>query len=177
MTELRQAFRAVFKRPAFTLVAILTLALGIGANTAIFSIIDGVVLRPLPFGRPDEIVQLKERNARGGASRVSHPNFLDWRQRAGSFDGMSEYYCDTQTVLGPSEPRFAQTCVVSGVFFHVMGVGPWLGRAFAPEELQQNGVPAVIVSHRFWVTALGSNRDLAAIAVKIFGKTARVVGV
>jgi predicted permease len=177
MTELRHAFRAVFKRPAFTLVAILTLALGIGANTAIFSIIDGVILRPLPFDRPDEIVQLKERNVRGGASRVSHPNFLDWRQRAGSFDGMSEYGCDTETVLGPSEPRFAQTCVASAGFFHVMGVGPWLGRGFAPEEQQQNGVPAVVVSHRFWVTALGSNRDLAAITVKIFGKSARVVGV
>jgi len=177
MTELRHAFRAVFKRPTFTLVAILTLALGIGANTAIFSIIDGVILRPLPFDRPDEIVQLKERNVRGGASRVSHPNFLDWRQRAGSFDGMSEYGCDTETVLGPSEPRFAQTCVVSSGFFHVMGVGPWLGRVFAPEELRQNGVPAVVVSHRLWVTALGSNRDLTAITVKIFGKTARVVGV
>jgi predicted permease len=177
MTELRHAFRSLFKRPAFALVAILTLALGIGANSAIFSIIDGVVLRPLPFNEPDRIVQLKERNVRGGASRVSHPNFLDWRQQATSFDGMSQYACYMQAVLGPAEPRFAQTCVVSDGFFHVIGVAPWLGRTFAPEELRQNGVPAVIVGHRFWQTALGSPPDLSSLTVKIDGKAARVVGV
>ena len=177
MNELRHAVRALFKRPAFTLVAIVTLALGIGANTAIFSIIDGVMLRPLPFDHPDRIVQLKERNTRGGASRVSHPNFVDWRQRATSFDGMSQYGCDTQTVLGPGEPRFAQTCAVSEGFFHVMGVTPRLGRTFAPDEMRENGVPAIVVSHRFWSTALGSNADLSSITVKIIGRAAHVVGV
>jgi predicted permease len=177
MNELRHAVRALFKRPAFAFVGILTLALGIGANTAIFSIIDGVMLRPLPFDHPDRIVQLKERNSRGGASRVSHPNFLDWRQRATSFEGMSQYGCDTQTVLGPGAPRFAQTCVVSEGFFHVMGVTPPLGRTFAPEEMREHGVSAIVVSHRFWVTALGSNIDLSSISVKIFGRAARVVGV
>jgi hypothetical protein len=177
MNELRHAIRALFKRPAFALVAILTLGLGIGANTAIFSVIDGVMLRPLPFNEPDRIVQLKERNCARGASRVSHRNFIDWRQQATSFDGMSEHSCYSQTVLGPAEPRFAQTCIVSDGFFHVIGVAPWLGRTFAPEELRTHGVTAVIVSHRFWQTALGSNPDLTSIAVKIVGTTARVVGV
>ena len=177
MNELRHAVRTLFKRPGFTLVAILTLALGIGANTAIFSIVYGVLLRPLPFNEPDSIVQLKERNSRGGASHVSHLNFLDWRQQSTSFDGMAEYGCETASVLGGTGPRFAQACNVSNGFFHVIGVAPLIGRTFASEELQKNGAPAVIVGHRFWQTTLGSNPDLSSIAITIVGKRARVVGV
>ncbi len=177
MNELRHAVRALFTRPAFTVVAILTLALGIGANTAIFSIIDGVMLRPLPFNEPDRIVQLKERNSRGGASHVSHLNFLDWRRQATSFDGMAEYGCETASVLGGTEPRFAQACNVSDGFFHVIGVAPLIGRTFTSEELQKNGAPAVIVGHRFWQSTLGSNPDLSSITVTIVGRSTRVVGV
>src|SRR4051812_44630458 len=161
MNELRQAFRALRKRPALTAVAILTLALGIGANTAIFSVVDAVLLRPLPFHEPDRIVQLRERNSRGGASRVSHPNFLDWRQRSTSFDAMAQFACDTASVLGGNEPRFAQACAVSDGFFRVFGVAPERGRTFVPEEMRTNGVAAVVVSHRFWVGALGSTPDLS----------------
>src|SRR6476661_7384303 len=113
MSELRHAFSALSQRPAFSVVAILTLALGIGANTAIFSVIEAVLLRPLPFSEPDRIFELRERNSRGGASRVSHPNFMDWRQRSTSFDTMSQYACDATTVLGGSEPHFAEGCAVS----------------------------------------------------------------
>jgi len=177
LNDLRCAFRALFKRPAFTVVAIVTLALGIGANTAIFSVIDGVLLRPLPFRDPDRLVQLKERNSRGRPSAVSHPNFLDWRQRATSLDGMSEYACYTATVLGGREPRFAQLCVVSAGFLQMMGVAPELGRTFAPEEGRPNGAPAVVVSHRFWRTALGSNSDLASLTITTLNHAVRVVGV
>jgi len=177
LNDLRCAFRALFKRPAFTVVAIVTLALGIGANTAIFSVIDGVLLRPLPFRDPDRLVQLKERNSRGRPSAVSHPNFLDWRQRATSLEGMSEYACYTATVLGGREPRFAQLCVVSAGFLQMMGVAPELGRTFAPEEGRPNGAPAVVVSHRFWRTALGSNSDLASLTITTLNHAVRVVGV
>ena len=177
MSELRHAFRALGRRPALSVVAVLTLALGIGANTAIFSVIDGVMLRPLPFAEPGRIVTLSERNARGGASRVSTPNFLDWRQQATGFDAMSRYGCDTTTVLGGSEPRFAETCVVSDGFFRVLGVSPALGRTFVADETKLNGEPAVVVSTRFWRSTLGSNADLASLSIKVEGRTTRVVGV
>jgi putative ABC transport system permease protein len=177
MSELRRAFRTIFKRPASALVAMVTLALGIGANTAIFSVIDGVLLRPLPYHEPARIVTLSERNARGGASRVSHPNFADWRDRSTSFDAMSAYSCDTATVLGGSEPRFAEGCAVSGGFFRVFGVSPEAGRTFTRDESRPNAEPAVVVSHRFWQSWLGGNRDLASLSLRLADHTARVVGV
>jgi putative ABC transport system permease protein len=177
MTELRHAVRSLFKRPAFTVVAVLTLALGIGANTAIFSIIDGVLLRPLPYSEPDRIVELAERNSRGGASRVSQPNVLDWRQRSTSFEAVSQYSCDTATVLGGREPRFAQLCAVSDGFFRVFGVAPELGRTFVREEMQPNGAPAAVVSDRFWRGTLSSNPDLSSLALTALGRTVRVIGV
>ncbi len=177
LSELRHAFRALFKRPAFSIVAIVTLALGIGANTAIFSVIDGVLLRPLPFNQPDRVVILSERNSRGGASRVSHPNFVDWRQRSTSFSAMSAYACDSMTVLGGAEPRFAQVCEVSEGFFSVFGVAPERGRVFAADEHRVNGAPAAIVSHRLWIKSLGSNGDLPSLTLRISGQTLRVVGV
>ena len=177
MTEIRQALRAVFKRPAYTLVAIATLALGIGANTAIFSIIDGVLLQPLPFSEPDRIVALNERNSRGGTSRVSRPNFLDWRQRSTAFETMARYACDSETVLGGSEPRFADTCLVSDGFFATFGAAPEMGRTFVPEEMRLNGAPAVIVSDRFWRANFAGNADLPSLMLKVLGRDARVVGV
>src|SRR4051812_47743531 len=177
MSELRYAFRALFRRPAFTIVAILTLALGIGANTAIFSVIDGVLLRPLPYNQPDRIVELAERNARGTASHVSHPNFVDWRQRARSFETMSAYGCDTASVLGAAEPKFAPACTVSDGFFRIFGVSPERGRTFTAEELQPNGPAAVILSHRFWRDVLGSPDDLSPLALRVGEHHLRVVGV
>jgi putative ABC transport system permease protein len=177
MNELRQACRAVFKRPAFALVAIVTLALGIGANTAIFSVIDGVLLRPLPYRDPARIVTLNERNARGGSSRVSHPNFVDWRQQSRSFEAMAEYACDTATVLGASEPRFAVACAAGERFFRVFGVDAIAGRTFAPEESRRNADPAVVISYRFWQSALAGNPDLPSLRLTLAGHSARVVGV
>ena len=86
--DLKHAFRMLVKRPAFTVVAILTLAIGIGANTAIFSVVNGVLLRPLPYPQPDRIVRIYERSAKYPRASVSNPNFLDWQQRARSFDAM-----------------------------------------------------------------------------------------
>jgi putative ABC transport system permease protein len=177
MSELRNAIRALSRRPAFTAVAVLTLALGIGANTAIFSVIDGVLLRPLPFSEPDRVVMLGERNVRGGVSRVSNPNFLDWSERSTSFTAMSKFACDTPTVLGGSEPRFANVCVVSEGFFSIFGVAPESGRVFVGDEHRIGGAPAAVVSRRFWIAALGSNADLSSLTLRIEGHSMRVIGV
>ncbi|PYR92246.1 MAG: hypothetical protein DMF84_14140 [Acidobacteria bacterium] len=176
MADVRLALRMLVKRPVFTLVAIITLAVGIGANTAIFSVVNGVLLRPLPYSESDRIVQLSEQGTKGVA-RVSHPNFADWRQRSTSFDTMAAYACDTNTVLGGSEPRFAEVCSVSDGFFRVFGMSPAIGRTFVPEELRLHGTPAVIVSHRFWERTLSSNADLSLLTLRVGDREARVVGV
>ena len=100
MADFRHALRVLVRRPAFTLVAVLTLALGIGASTAIFSVVNGVLLRPLPFPEPDRIVRLWEQTKTGGRNNVSNPNFLDWRARAASFETLAAYRGGTETVLG-----------------------------------------------------------------------------
>ena len=176
MADVRVALRMLLKRPVFAAVAIVTLALGIGANTAIFSVVNGVLLRPLPYSEPDRILALSEQGTKH-ASRVSHPNFVDWRQRSTSFDAMAAYGCDTSTVSGVTEPRFAEACTVSEDFFRVFGASPAIGRAFVPEELQVNGPSAVIVSHAFWRQTLSSAADLSSVTVRVADRDARVVGV
>jgi putative ABC transport system permease protein len=177
MNELRYGSRALASRPAFALIAVTTLALGIGANTAIFSVIHAVLMRPLPYGEPHRIVRLGERNSRGERSRVSHPNFIDWRQRATTLEAVAEYACDTVTVLGADEPRFAEGCAVSRDFFAVFAVHVAMGRTFTPDESRRNGPPAVVVSQRFWRSALGANPGFASLTLRLAGHSARVVGV
>jgi putative ABC transport system permease protein len=181
MTDLRYAIRMLAKRPAFALVAVLTLSVGIGANTAIFSVVNGVLLRPLPYPEPDRIVRLYEQTSRGPRVSVSYPNFRDWHERlAGSgrpFRVMAAYQGGTTTVLGGSEPVFADLYGVTKDFFDVIGVAPALGRAFTAEERQPGGTPAVVVSRAFWERTLRSNANLPELRVQIEGATARVVGV
>jgi putative ABC transport system permease protein len=177
MADLRHALRVLARRPAFSLVAILTLAVGIGANAAIFSVVNGVLLRPLPYPEPDRIVRLAERNRDGSVVDVSHPNFVDWRARSTSFEALSEYAGGTETVLGGREAVFADAYSVTDGFFAVFGVAPALGRTFVAEERRQGGVPAVVVSHAFWASTLGAQPDLSRLRVIIEGIPARVVGV
>ena len=177
MADIRYAVRVLARRPAFTLVAVLTLAVGIGANTAIFSVVNAVLLRALPYDQPDRIVRLWELSARGTPNNVSHPNFLDWRARARSFEVMSEYAGGTQTVIGGAEAVFADAYVVTDGFFRVFGVAPALGRTFVAEETREGGIPAGVVSHEFWSTTLGGQTDLSQLRVVIDGVSLRIVGV
>src|SRR5258708_35946745 len=116
MGDVRLALRMLVKRPVFTLVAIITLAVGIGANTAIFSVVNGVLLRPLPYSEPDRIVQLSEQGVKHVA-RVSHPNFLAWRPPSTRFEAISAYLFGTNTVLRCSEAPFAEVFRVRAGFF------------------------------------------------------------
>ncbi len=175
--DLRHALRTLLKRPVFTLVAVLTLGLGIGANTAIFSVVNGVLLRPLPYAEPDRIVQLWEISSKGSRINVSNPNFQDWLKRATSFDALVAYGGDTETVLGGVEPVFAQAYVVSDGFFRVFGAAPILGRTFTADEMREGGIPAVVVGNRFWRRTLNGETDLSKLRVLIEGQSARVVGV
>jgi len=142
LQDLRFSFRMLTKNPGVTAIAVLTLALGIGATTAIFSVVYGVLLRPLPYRDADQIVRLWEQNANGGRMNFADPNFEDIRSQNHSLQGVAECNSGLETVSGGTEPSRTMTASVSRDFFSIMGVQPVIGRSFAPEE-QQFGAPAV----------------------------------
>src|SRR5689334_11023124 len=175
--DLRYGIRSLAKRPGFTAIAVLTLALGIGASTAIFSVVDGVLLRSLPYPNAEQIVQLREINKRGGRMPFAEPNFLDVRARSHSFDGVAQYSGQLTTVTGGSEPVRASTCDVSADFFNVLGVKPLLGRTFSPEESKTGGAPVAVVSYGFWQRLLGAKADLSGTSLHVFDQNVNVIGV
>src|SRR5712691_6576562 len=139
--DLRFGVRSLLKRPGFTSIAVLTLALGIGACTAIFSVVDGVLLRSLPYPEAERLVELREVTAKGTRISFAEPNFLDVRARSRTLERVAEYSGGTTTVTGGSEPVRAITSRVSGDFFRVLATQPLLGRTFLSEESRPGGVP------------------------------------
>src|SRR4029450_5614212 len=125
---MNHSFRLLLKNPGFTIVAVLTLAIGIGANTAIFTVVNGILLRPLPYPNPDQIVRLWEQTERAPRVAVSMPNFRDWRESATTFEAMAAYQGGRETVLGGKEPVFADVYLVTDGFFRGFGIGPGRGR-------------------------------------------------
>jgi ABC-type antimicrobial peptide transport system permease subunit len=173
--DLRYGIRSLTKRPGFTAIAVLTLALGIGASTAIFSVVDGVLLRSLPYPDADQIVQLREVNERGGRMPFAEPNFLDVRARSHSFQGIAQYAGQLATITGGSEPVRASTYTVSADFFNVLGIKPIVGRTFAPEESKAGGV--AVVSYGFWQRLLGGKPDLTGTSLRVMDQSLNVIGV
>jgi ABC-type antimicrobial peptide transport system permease subunit len=173
--DLRFGIRSLAKRPAFTAIAVLTLALGIGASAAIFSVVDGVLLKSLPYPDADQIVQLREVNERGGRMPFAEPNFTDVRARNHSFQGVAQYNGELTTVTGGSEPVRASTYAVSADFFNVLGVKPLVGRTFAPEESKAGGV--AVVSYGFWQRLLGGKGDLTGTSLRVSDQSLNVIGV
>src|SRR6266404_3685463 len=175
--DLRFGVRSLLKRRGFTFIAVLTLALGIGACTAIFSVVDGVLLRSLPYPEAERLVELQEVTAKGSRISFAEPNFLDLRARSHTLEGIAEYSGGTATVTGGSEPARAITVRVSGDFFRVLGTQPILGRTFAPEESKQGGAAVVVISNDFWHQALGGKTDLTTTTLRISDKSFSVIGV
>jgi len=175
--DLRYGWRVLRKSRGFAVVATLTLALGIGATTAIFSVVYGVLLRPLPYDKPGQIVRLWELNAIRHPVNFTDPNFDDIVAQNHSFDGLAEYADDTQSVSGGIQPVRVPTAAVSKEFFQVMHVSPVLGRSFVPDEQHLGAAPTALVGYGFWREFLGSNRDLSSIKLNLEGKAVSVVGV
>ncbi len=176
--DVRSALRALAARPSFTVTVLLTLALGLGATTAIFTVVDGALLRPLPYPHPERIVRLFTVTPKGGRINFSDPDYDDVRQQSRSFAALAEVGdYGVETVLGPRAALRAHVALVSRDFFRVMGVAPVAGRAFAPEEQQVGGRPAVVVSHGFWRQALGSAPLRGEATVTLEGRAFNVVGV
>ncbi|HKW31450.1 MAG TPA: ABC transporter permease [Candidatus Acidoferrum sp.] len=177
LQDLRFAFRVLRKSPSFTAIAVLTLALGIGASTAIFSVVDAVLLRPLPYPNPQQIVTLWEQEIKGHRAHLADPNFLDFREQNHTLAGLAVVFSGPESISGGSEPVRTNIALVSQDFFKVMGVGPAQGRAFASDELRPHGTPAMIVSHGYWQQYLGSRGDFSNVRLNTGGQVYSVVGV
>ncbi|MEJ2501835.1 MAG: ABC transporter permease, partial [Gemmatimonadota bacterium] len=177
--DVRHGARSLGRNPGFAVVAILTLALGIGANTAVFTAVSGVLLAEPPYPDPGELVVLWERGDAGRQIPVSWPNFVDWRRTAGSFEAMATLPGASlqATVLAGAEAVRAQVDPVGADFFATLGVPPELGRVFGPEESRPGQAPVAVVSHGFWRDVLGGPPELDGVTVRAFGLTAEVVGV
>jgi putative ABC transport system permease protein len=178
LRDVRYVTRALLRSPGFFAVTVVTLALGIGATTAIYSVINGVLLRPLPYPEPDRIVQLWQVGERGGRSQVSDPNFEDWQSGSRAFRSLAQFQdYGITSVSGAGEPVRVRAAVVSRDFFSVLGVRPIRGRTFGPEEQRVGGAPAVVVSHRFWQRQLGSRPDLSGVTLTFYNQAYPVIGV
>ncbi len=175
--DLRHAVRVLARNPGVTVIAAFTLALAIGAATAVFSVVHGVLLRPLPYPDADRLVAVWEVNDRGTWSRLADPNFNDFRDRNRSFEGMAKYAADVQAVRGAGEPTRETVTTVSRGFFDVLGVQPSLGRAFGAEDSRPGAAPTVIVSHGYWARSLGSAASLSAVRLRIQDRVHEVIGV
>jgi putative ABC transport system permease protein len=175
--DVRYGLRSLARRPGFTAIAVITLALGIGASTAIFSVVDGVLLRPLPYPQAEQIVQLREVNTKGGHMRFTEPNYLDVRARSHTFEALAQYAGELAIVTGANEPVRAYALAVSGDFFNVLGVKPIVGRTFAPEESKHGGAPVAVVSYGFWQRLLNGRSELAGTSLRLMDQNVSVIGV
>jgi predicted permease len=175
--DLNYALRMLRKNPGFTAIAILTLALGIGANTAIFSVVNGVLLNPLPYPHPEELVTLHESKPNFNTGAISYPNFLDWQKENHTLSAMavSRSYSFSFTGLGEAEQVNAQ--FVTSDFFSILGVNPVMGRGFSPTDDQRGAVPVALISAGFWKRKFGSAPDVLGKTLTLDGKAFTVVGV
>ncbi|MBA3258100.1 MAG: ABC transporter permease, partial [Gemmatimonadales bacterium] len=174
--DVRYALRSLAKAPGFTAVVLLTLALGIGANTAIFSVVNAVLLRPLPYHQPEQMAVVRETYGEGLKGTVSGPNFVDWRTRNRSFEHLSAYRTRALTLLGEDDPEEVAAALVSSNFFQMLGLPPVVGRGFAPGEDEGEGSVAVI-SDGFWRTRFAADPGVLGRTVTLSGKAYSIVGV
>src|SRR5262245_57716657 len=175
--DFKYALRILRQRPAYATVAVLSLALGIGACTAIFSVVDAVLWRSLPFPQAERIISVREVDAKGRQITFAHPNFLDLRARNKTLDGAAEYAAFGVTILGGSEPVQARGAYVSQDFFKVLGARPDIGREILPEENRAGANPVAVVSYGYWRRMLGGQADLAATPIRVGGVSYTVIGV
>jgi predicted permease len=180
--DIRYGWRVLRKSPGFTAVAVLVLALGIGANTAIFSVVNAVLIRPLPFDQPDHLVQLYHvppQTSFPGISlfAVSPANFLDWRSQAHSFEGMSAYGFGRYILTGTGHPEAIRTVGVTHGLFSILRAEPLLGRVFLESEDQPGHEHEVVLSYELWRTRFGENPGIVGSNIELNGAAYNVIGV
>ncbi len=174
--DLRLAMRSLLKSPGFALITVVTLALGIGANTAIFSVVNAVLLRPLDYLDPDRLVVIRETYGDRTSGSVSGANFVDWRDRSRSFAGMTAIRTLSAALVGPDEPVEVRGARVSAEFFKVVGVEPILGRGFAEgEDKGESGV--AVIGEGLWRERFSADPGILQRSIRLSGREYRVIGV
>jgi MacB-like periplasmic core domain len=177
LRDLKYALRQLRRSLGFTGVVVVTLALGIGANSAIFSVVNGVLLNPLPFPQPDQLVALHENKPGFEGGSVSCPNFRDWQKENRTFSAMAVARPNAFSLTGAGEAEQINSQYVSSDFFSLLGVKPLLGRTFAPGEDQVGAAPLALVSEGFWKRKLGAEPDVLGKSLTLDGSPYTIVGV
>jgi predicted permease len=177
LRELRYSFRMFKNSRGFAAIAVLTLALGIGASTAIFSVVDAVLLRALPYPNPQKIVRVWEQAPNGHRMNLAESNFDDFRTQSNTFASLAVYGFRRSSVSGGSEPVRVTIAIVSSGFFEALGVEPFRGRAFSVEEQRLHGAPAAIVSYSYWQRYLGGATDFSRLHLRLGEAVYPVIGV
>jgi predicted permease len=177
LQDLRFGARSLRKNPGFTAIAILTLALGIGANTSLFSVVNAVLLNPLPYPHPEQLVALHESKPNFKNGSVSYPNFRDWQTNNRTFSAMAITRSYTLSLTGLGEAQQVRARFISSDFFSVLGVNPALGRALAPGEDEIGAAPVALISSGFWNRKFGGSLDVLGKTLNLDGKAYTIVGV
>jgi MacB-like periplasmic core domain len=175
--DVRFGVRALRKSPGFAIVAVLTLALGIGANTAIFSVVENAVLAPLPYPQPDRLVRVSESRPNLKQMDISHPDFQDWQRNARSFEQMAALTWREYDLTSPGVAEHLDGMEVSSGFFATLGVKPVLGRDFSPAEDQPHGAPTAIISDRLWQDRFASSPQVLGKSVILDGVDFTIIGI
>ncbi len=176
MQDFTYAIRVLRKSPGFALIAVLALALGIGANTAIFSVVNAVFLRPLPYDDSARLVELNE-NSGGGEMPVSYPNYLDWKKQAAAFEDMASNANFDATLTGGARPERIAVGYVSSGFFRILRVKPALGRDFGPDDDHAGATPAALLTHELWQTRYSGNAGVIGSTLNLDRRAYTIIGV
>jgi len=177
LQDLRYGLRMLARKPGFTAIVVLTLALGIGANTAMFSVVDKVLLNSLPFPQPERLISLHASKPNFERGSISYPNFLDWQKDNSSFTAMAVYRSNDMTLTGAGEAERVRVEYITADFFTLLGVRPVLGRTLTEGEDRIGAAPIVLVSEGFWQRKLGSAREILGKTLALDGRSFTVVGV
>ena len=176
--DLKFALRSLRKNPGFTLLALIVMALGIGANTAVFSVVNAVLLRPLAYHNADRIVTLSSLwKKSGGHGQVSAPDFHDWHDQSSAFAAMAYYQDDAEAVMAGGTAEYTHVAAVTPEFLRVFAIEPVLGRRFSTEELRAGGGGAALISYAYWQSHFGGKPEVLGQPVRLFGKALAIVGV
>lgn len=175
--DVRYGMRVLLKSPGFTAIAVLTLALGIGANTSLFSVVNGVLLNPLPFPEPDRLVAVYEKTSEFTQSSISYPNFLDWVKNNHSFSKLGAFRSQDYNMTGQGEPERLHGHMISADFFPTLGLNPKLGRNISPEEDRAGGAPVVLIGDGLWKRKFGLSPDVLGKRITLNGVAYTIVGV
>jgi predicted permease len=175
--DLRFGVRMLLKNPGFTAVVVMTLALGIGANATLFSVVNGVLLNPLPYPEPDQLISLHQRTPKVAAGSVSYPNFLDWQKENQTFSAMAVSCQSSFALVGTGEAERVRGRRCTANLFSVLGVKPALGRDFAPGEDERGAAPVVLISAALWQRRFGAAADVVGESLTVDDRSYTIVGV